>query len=189
MVCIVSELEKEKKIEEKIAEAIYKRLGRIRISIDYSVFLQTLLELGLTIPVTSFRYAWLKPGASVEFVETVPEGYIGILGETRWTCSPDHDIEFYTYVDDQPAFYDQDCVGSRYLFPLSYAMLGTLLPVKKSGRVVVINKSSTDTAYFSYQTVWALVSIGIWDITMRAVSRIIGEEFKLPEETWRRPLI
>jgi hypothetical protein len=171
---------------EEIADAIFKRLGRIRVSIDYVVFIQALLDLGLARPTTSTRHVNLAPNSTIEFIESVPPGYMAVLGETRFYVDPDHAIALYAYIkipgipEEILAFYDDDMVKAKYASPLNYLAMGTLLPSER-GRYVVVNKTAS-TAYFSHTTVYAIITKKMWEITMRAVSMVICEEFKLPPD-------
>jgi hypothetical protein len=177
---------------EEVAEAIWRRLGRIRISIDYVVFIQTLFELGIAKPATSTRSLTLAPGSVMEFVESAPPGYVAVLGESRFSVDPDHSLALYAYIkipgveEEILAFYDDDMVQAKYISPLNYLAMGTLLPSER-GRFIVVNKTGS-TAYFSHTTVYAIISKKMWEITVRAVSRIICEEFKLPPEACVREL-
>jgi hypothetical protein len=171
---------------EEIAEAIWRRLGRIRVSIDYVVFIQALLDLGIARPVTSSRHVTLAPNSVVELVESVPPGYVAVLGETRFFVDPDHAIALYAYIkvpgvpEEMLAFYDDDMVKAKYTTPLNYLAMGTLLPNER-GRFIVVNKTAS-IAYFSHTTVYAIISKKMWEITVRAVSMVICEEFKLPPD-------
>jgi hypothetical protein len=171
---------------EEIAEAIWRRLGRIRVSIDYVIFIQALFDLGIARPATSSRHVTLAPNSVVELVESVPPGYVAVLGETRFYVDPDHAIALYAYIkipgvpEEILAFYDDDMVKAKYTTPLNYLAMGTLLPSER-GRFIIINKTA-GTAYFSHTTVYAIITKKMWEITIRAVSMVICEEFKLPPD-------
>jgi hypothetical protein len=177
---------------EEIAEAIWRRLGRIRISIDYVVFIQALFDLGIARPATSTRSLSLAPNSTIEIVESAPPGYVAVLGESRFSVDPDHSLALYAYVkipgvdEEILAFYDDDMVQAKYIHPINYLMIGTLLPSER-GRFIVVNKTAS-TAYFSHTTVYAIISKKMWEITVRAVSRVICEEFKLPPEACVREI-
>jgi hypothetical protein len=177
---------------EEIAEAIWRRLGRIRVSIDYVVFIQALFDLGLARPATSSRYVNLAPNSTIELIESVPPGYVAVLGETRFHVDPDHAIALYAYIkvpgvpEEILAFYDDDMVKAKYSSPLNYLAMGTLLPSER-GRYVIINKTDS-TAYFSHTTVYVVITKKMWEITVRAVSMVICEEFKLPPDACVREL-
>jgi hypothetical protein len=177
---------------EEIAEAIWRRLGRIRVSIDYVIFIQALFDLGIARPAVSSRYVNLAPNSTVEFVESVPPGYVAVLGETRFSVDPDHAIALYVYIklpsvpEEILAFYDDDMVKAKYSSPLNYLTIGTLLPSER-GRFIVVNKTG-DPAYFSHTTVYAVITKKMWEITVRAISMVICEEFKLPPDACVREL-
>jgi hypothetical protein len=170
---------------EEIAEAILRRLGRIRVSIDYVVFIQALFDLGIARPATSTRSLSLAPNSTIEFVESVPPGFVAVLGESRFSVDPDHSLALYSYVKI-PGVYDDDMVQAKYIHPLNYLAMGTLLPSER-GRYVVVNKTAS-TAYFSHTTVYAVITKKMWEITVRAVSMVICEEFKLPPDACVREL-
>jgi hypothetical protein len=164
---------------EEIAEAIKRELGRIRVSIDYKLLIQTLIELELAYPMVTSRYRWISPLGSVSFQDVVPKNFVALLMQTRFICDPDHVLQLYCYNDEKLIYYDEDMVLSKYLNPLTYMEMGALIVSKRYGNIVVVNKSPTDTAYFAYTTAWGLCTKVVWDATVKALSDIIAEEFRL----------
>jgi hypothetical protein len=173
-------LSADEKVAEEIAEAIKEKLGRIRISIDYKLLIQCLMELELVQPMVVSRYSWVNPLSVVSFTDVVPRG-VALLMQTRFTCDPEHVLQVYAFCDDRLIFYDEDMVLSRYLTPLTYMEMGALIVSKKKGIIMAVNKSATDKAYFSYTTVWGLCTDAVWRATVRALSDVIADELKLPK--------
>jgi hypothetical protein len=165
----------------EIAEAIKERLGRIRISIDYKLLMQCLMELGLAVPMSTSRYSWIDPLGAASFIDVTPRGYIALLMQSRFTCDPDHALMLYCYTDGRLVYYDEDMVLSRYLNPLTYLEMGALIPSRKWGNIAAVNKTATDKAYFSYVTVWGLCTDTVWKAAVKALSDVLADEFKLPK--------
>jgi hypothetical protein len=159
---------------EAIAKAIRRELGRIRISI-----IQTLMELELAQPATNFNYFWLGPGEVVKFEIVVPRGRVAMLMQTRFTCDPDHALAVYIYTDGKLVFWDEDMVQARYIHPLTFMEMGSLVISRGKGEFIVRNKTAS-TAYFSHQTILGHTDAETWNAVIKALSNVVAEELNLP---------
>jgi hypothetical protein len=164
---------------EAIAKAIRKELGRIRISIDYKLIIQTLMELELAQPATNNNYYWLGPNEVVKFEIVVPRGMVALLMQTRFVCDPDHALAVYVYTDGKLMFWDEDMVQARYIHPLTFMEIGSLVISREKGEFIVRNKTSS-TAYFSHQTILGHTDAETWNAVIKALSNVVAEELNLP---------
>jgi hypothetical protein len=164
---------------EAIAKAIKAELGRIRISIDYKLIIQTLMELELAQPATNNNYYWLGPNEVVKFEIVVPRGMVTLLMQTRFTCDPDHALAVYIYSDGKLVFWDEDMVQARYIHPLTFMEIGSLVISREKGEFIVRNKTAS-TAYFSHQTILGRTDAETWNAVIKALSNVVAEELNLP---------
>ena len=164
---------------EAVAKAIKAELGRIRISIDYKLIIQTLMELELAQPATNNNYFWLGPHEVVKFEIVVPKGGVAMLMQTRFTCDPDHALAVYVYTDGKLVFWDEDMVQARYIHPLTFMEMGSLVISREKGEFIVRNKTGS-TAYFSHQTILGHTDAETWNAVIKALSNVVAEELNLP---------
>jgi hypothetical protein len=164
---------------EAIAKAIRKELGRIRISIDYKLIIQTLMELELAQPATNFNYFWLGPHEVVKFEIVVPKGRVAMLMQARFTCDPDHALAVYIYTDGKLMFLDEDMVQARYIQPITFMEIGSLVISREKSEFIVRNKTGS-TAYFSHQVILGHTDAETWNAVIKAVSNVVAEELNLP---------
>jgi hypothetical protein len=164
---------------EAVAKAVKKELGRIRILIDYRLIIQTLMELELVQPATNNNYYWLGPNEVVKFEIVVPRGMVALLMQTRFVCDPDHALALYAYADGKLVFWDEDMVQARYLQPLTFMEIGSLVISREKGEFIVKNKTGS-TAYFSHQTILGHTDVGTWNAVIKALSDVVAEELNLP---------
>jgi hypothetical protein len=164
---------------EAVAKAIRAELGRIRISIDYKLIIQTLMELELAQPATNNNYYWLGPNEVVKFEIVVPRGMVALLMQTRFACDPDHALAVYVYTDGKLVFWDEDMVQARYIQPLTFMEMGSLVISREKGEFIVRNKTSS-TAYFSHQTILGRTDVETWNAVIKTLSNVVAEELNLP---------
>jgi hypothetical protein len=162
-----------------IAKAIRAELGRIRISIDYKLIIQALMELELAQPVTNSNYFWLGPYEVAKFEIVVPRGRVAMIMQTRFTCDPDHALAVYIYADGKLVFRDEDMVQSRYIHPLTFMEMGSLVISREKGEFIVKNKTGS-TAYFAHQTILGHTDAETWNAVIKALSDVVAEELNLP---------
>jgi hypothetical protein len=164
---------------EVIARVVREELGIIRLSADFKLLMQALMEVGVMRVATHALSLWLNPSQVVKHVLRVPRGYVYLLGQVRVVCDPDHALSFYAYIDGDLVFWDDDVVQAKYLTPITPMEIGALLVLRDKGEFIVVNKTSS-TAYFSYQATFVYTTAEYWSRVTEAVSDAVAKALNIP---------
>jgi hypothetical protein len=167
----------EEEIVEKVIEKLEK-LRRTRLTLGFPEVAQVLAEKNLIRYGGVTRSVRLSPGQIAVFEEKPPLGKVLLFTSVKVDLYPDEALAFAMFVDsDTPCMTDDAMVKSRYENMIYYWQMGMFLKCEQFLRVVVVNTSDTEPAFYSYLLVIGVMEKRIWDKIVSRYYEAIREEF------------
>jgi len=157
------------------------RVGQITIPIDFTQFYTTLIHQGIVTPYAQVLNLYIPPNYTVKWGVKGPTDYVALLVEQVITVSPDHDLSIEVYSDGNLLYSDNDMTQAKYNYPINFPRrFGALIPATNRIDLVLTNKSSTDTVYFSLWYTFGSIKREYYENIYRQFFKVLAITLKLP---------